>query len=171
MSGPVIAMQWEWPAVPDIVSQKVIASRIYEVRGAKVMLDRDLAELYGVATRVLTQAVSRNGDRFPEDFMFRLSNEEFANLRSQIVISSWGGTRYPPRAFTEHGILMLSNVLQSERAVSVSIQIIRVFNTMREMVQGYQELIDRLKKIERRQDIESKEIWKAIRLLQQKALE
>ena len=91
MSGPVIAMQWEWPAVPDIVSQKVIASRIYEVRGAKVMLDRDLAELYGVATRVLTQAVSRNGDRFPEDFMFRLSNEEFANLRSQIVISSWAG--------------------------------------------------------------------------------
>ena len=103
--------------------------------------------------------------------MFRLSNEEFANLRSQIVISSWGGTRYPPRAFTEHGILMLSNVLQSERAVSVSIQIIRVFNTMREMVQGYQELIDGLKKIERRQDIESKEIWKAIRMLQQKAFD
>ena len=75
--------------------------------------------------------------------MFRLSNEEFANLRSQIVISTRGGTRYPPRAFSEHGILMLSNVLQSERAVSVSIQIIRVFNTMREMVQGYQELIDR----------------------------
>ena len=135
------------------------------------MPDRDLAELYGVATRVLNQAVSRNGDRFPRDFMFRLSNEEFANLRSQIVISSWGGTRYPPRAFTEHGILMLSNVLQSERAVSVSIQIIRVFNTMREMVQGYQELIDGLKKIERRQDIESKEIWKAIRMLQQKAFD
>ena len=171
MSGPMIAMQWEWPAVPDIVSQQVIASRIYEVRGAKVMLDRDLAKLYGVATRVLNQAVSRNGDRFPEDFMFRLTNEEFANSRSQIVISSWGGTRYPPRAFTEHGILMLSNVLQSERAVSVSIQIIRVFNTMREMVQGYQELIDRLKKLERRQDIESKEIWKAIRMLQQKAFE
>ena len=157
--------------MPDIVSRKVIASRIYEIRESKVMLDRDLAELYDVETRVLNQAVSRNGERFPEDFMFRLSKEEFANLRSQSVISSWGGSRYPPRAFTEHGILMLSNVLQSERAVSVSIQIIRVFNSMREMVQGYRELIEQLKKIERRQDIESKEIWKAIRMLQQKAFE
>ncbi len=84
-----------------------------------VIFDTDLAELYGVETKVLNQAVTRNKDRFPEDFMFRLTKEEYAVLRSQFMTSRWGGTRYPPRAFTEHGILMLSNVLKSERAVQV----------------------------------------------------
>ncbi len=102
--------------------------------------------------------------------MFRLTRKEFDNLRSQIVTSSWGGIRYPPRAFTEHGILMLSNVLKSEQAVRMSIQIIRVFNKMREMVQDYREILGKLKQIEKRQDVESKEIWKAIRMLQQKVL-
>ena len=132
------------------------------------MLDRDLAELYGVETKVLNQAVGRAGERFPEDFMFRLTKEEFVNLRLQIVTSSWGGTRYAPRAFTEHGILMLSNVLKSERAVKVSIQIIRVINKMREMIQVYEEILAKLRRIESRQDLESKEIWKAIRILQRK---
>lgn len=152
------------------VPQKVIESKIYEVRGSKIMLDKDLAELYGVETRTLNQAVTRNRNRFPQDFTFRLTTDELDNLRSQFVISSWGGTRYPPRAFTEHGILMLSNVLKSERAVKVSIQIIRVFNKMREMVQDYRELLKKLRRIETRQDVESKEIWKAIRMLQRKVL-
>ena len=154
----------------EIVHRKVIESKICEFRRKKVMLDRDLAELYGVETKVLNQAVKRNGNRFPEDFMFRLTRKEFDNLRSQIVTSSWGGIRYPPRAFTEHGILMLSNVLKSEQAVRMSIQIIRVFNKMREMVQDYREILGKLKQIEKRQDVESKEIWKAIRMLQQKVL-
>ena len=157
--------------MPDIIPRKVIEKKIYEFRGKKVILDRDLAELYGVETRTLNQAVKRNEERFPQDFMFRLNTEEFRNLRSQTVTSSWGGTRYPPRAFTEHGILMLSNVVKSERAVKVSIQIIRVFNAMREMIGEYNELIGRLQKIERRQDIESKEIWKAIRLLRREILD
>ena len=91
------------------------------------MLDQDLAGLYGVETKVLNQAVSRNRERFPEDFMFRLTREEFENLKSQIVTSSWGGRRYPPYAFTEHGILMLSGVLRSEQAVQVNIAIMRAF--------------------------------------------
>ncbi len=152
------------------VPQKVIESKIYEVRGSKIMLDKDLAELYGVETRTLNQAVTRNRNRFPQDFMFRLTTDELDNLRSQFVISRWGGTRYPPRTFTEHGILMLSNVLKSERAGKVSIQIIRVFNKMREMVQDYRELLKKLRRIETRQDVESKEIWKAIRMLQRKVL-
>ena len=154
----------------NIVPQKVIESKIYEVRGTKVMLDRNLAELYGVETRTLNQGVTRNQNRFPQDFMFRLTTDEYDNLRSQFVISRWGGTRYPPRAFTEHGILMLSNVLKSERAVKVSIQIIRVFNKMREMVQDHRALLEKLRRIETRQDVESKEIWKAIRMLQRKIL-
>ena len=154
----------------NIVPQKAIKNKIYEIRGRKVMLDRDLAELYGVETKVLNQAVTRNEHRFPEDFMFCLKKEEFFNLRSQFVTSSWGGARYLPRAFTEHGILMLSNVLKSDRAIKVSIQIIRVFVGMREMVQDYRDLLDKMLTIERRQDVESKEIWKAIRMLQRKVL-
>jgi len=130
------------------------------------MLDRDLAQLYGVETRTLNQAVNRSLERFPNDFMFRLTPKEDEGLRSQVVISNRGGRRFLPYAFTEHGILMLANVLRSERAVQVSIQIIRVFARMREMVQGYRELIEAIQKIERRQDAESREIWKAVTLLQ-----
>ena len=155
----------------QIIPRKVIEGRIYVFRGRKVMLDRDLAQLYGVATKVLNQAVGRNEDRFPEDFMFRLTGEEYADLRSQIVTSSWGGLRYPPRAFTEHGILMLSSVLRSERAVKINIQVIRVFNRMRELTEDYKELFEKIKRIEGRQDAESREIWKAIRLLQRRMLE
>ncbi len=99
----------------DVIPHERIESRIFELRGRKVMLDRDLAELYGVETRALNQAVRRNGERFPEDFMFQLTEAELGDLRSQIVTSSWGGRRYLPFAFTEHGILMLSNVLKSAR--------------------------------------------------------
>jgi len=165
--------------VRDLVPEDRIQQRIFEVRGKKVMLDRDLAELYGVGTKVLNQAVRRNQERFPDGFAFQLTPAEVkvwmpqsttSRLRSQIVTSNRGGTRYLPTAFTEHGILMLSNVLHSERAVKVSIQIIRVFVQLRGMVQGYQDLIERVQKIERRQDAESREIWKAVTLLQKALL-
>ncbi|OYX79794.1 MAG: DNA-binding protein [Flavobacteriales bacterium 32-34-25] len=98
------------------------------------MLDRDLATLYGIETRVLKQAVKRNISRFPKDFMFELSKEEFQNLTSQIVTSSWGGTRKLPSAFTEHGVLMLSSVLNSEKAIQTNIQIMRIFTKVRQML-------------------------------------
>ena len=108
-----------------------IQSKIYEVRGYKVMLDFDLADLYGTLTKRLKEQVRRNIERFPEDFMFELTRQEFINLRSQIATSSWGGLRYLPFAFTEHGVAMLPNVLQSKRAIDVSIQIVRAFVAMR----------------------------------------
>ena len=107
----------------DLIPIEVITSRIYLIREVKVMLDRDLAELYGVETGHLKRAVRRNIDRFPEDFMFVLSKEEFENLRCQIGTSSWGGIRYSPMAFTEQGVAMLSGVLNSKRAIRVPIVI------------------------------------------------
>ena len=128
------------------ISRTTIESRICEFRGSRVMLDRDLAELYGVPTKVLNQAVMRNQERFPADFMFRLEKAELDDLRSQSVTSSWGGVRYPPRAFTEYGILMLSNVLRSDRAIKVSIQIVRVFGAMKHMLHEYKDLLDRVQR-------------------------
>ncbi len=117
-----------------IIPDEIITSRIYFIREQKVMIDSDLSELYGVETRRLNEQVKRNSSRFPEDFMFRLTDEEFANLKSQIATSSWGGRRKPPYVFTEHGVLMLSSVLNSERAVSVNIQIMRIFTKVRQML-------------------------------------
>jgi len=111
-----------------------ITGKIYLIRSQKVMLDKDLAKLYGVETKALKQAVKRNIGRFPEDFMFELTKHEFDNLRSQIVTSSWGGTRYSPMAFTEQGVAMLSSVLRSERAIHVNIQIMRVFTRLRQAI-------------------------------------
>ena len=113
---------------------QVIQNKIYEIRGERVMLDRDLAELYNVPTKALNQAVKRNLERFPEDFMFQLNESEFANLRSQIVTSRWGGTRTMPYAFTEQGVSMLSAILRSETAVKVSIAIMRAFVAMRNYI-------------------------------------
>ena len=104
------------------------------------MLDRDLAELYGVETKRLKEQVRRNFERFPEDFMFELTKEELKNLRSQFATSSWGGTRYSPMAFTEHGILMLSSVLKSERAIQVNIQIMRTFTKLRQALLDNEDL-------------------------------
>ena len=114
-----------------IIPVERIQQCIYVVRGQKILLDEDLAGLYGVQTRALNQAVSRNVDRLPDDFMFRLSLQEFANLKSQIVTSSWGGRRKPPRAFTEQGVAMLSSVLKSPRAIGVNIAIMRTFVKLR----------------------------------------
>ena len=117
-----------------ILPDEVVINKIYLIRGKKVMLDRDLADLYQVETRALNQAVSRNIERFPELFMFQLTQIEFEILISQIVISSWGGTRKLPYAFTEQGVAMLSSVLRSKKAIQVNIQIMLVFTKVREML-------------------------------------
>ena len=116
-------------AIPEIQ----VTSKIFIVRNKKIMLDRDLAELYEVETKVLNQAVKRNIERFPKEFMFQLTSGEFEILKSQIVTSSWGGTRKMPFAFTEYGVAMLSSVLKSKRAIQVNIQIMLVFSKIREM--------------------------------------
>ncbi len=113
---------------------QVIQNKIYEIRGVRVMLDRDLAELYQVTTGALNQAVKRNAKRFPNDFMFQLTLEEFANLKSQIVTSSWGGIRKMPYAFTEQGLAMLSGLLNSDVAVNANIAIMRAFVAMRNYI-------------------------------------
>src|SRR6267143_2410508 len=110
-----------------VVSDEQVVSRIYMIRDKKVMLDKDLAELYQVETRRLNEQVKRNIGRFPKDFMFHLTEKEWANLMSQNAISSWGGRRKMPFAFTEHGVLMLSSILNSERAIQVNIQIMRIY--------------------------------------------
>jgi hypothetical protein len=127
---------------------EVIQNKIFEIRGQKVMLDFDLALLYNVETKVLKQAIRRNSNRFPEDFMFELTEIEFNSLRSQFVTSKRGGIRYMPFALTEHGIAMLSSVLNSEKAIEVNISIIRAFVTIRQFTLTYTELKDRIIEIE-----------------------
>ncbi|MFC1482808.1 ORF6N domain-containing protein [Candidatus Margulisiibacteriota bacterium] len=136
----------------NIMPVEVIESKIYLIRGKKVMLDRDLAFLYGVSTTRLNEQVKRNIKRFPEDFMFQLNNDEFNNLISQIAISRWGGTRKLPYAFTEHGIAMLSSVLHSDRAILVNIEIMRTFSRLRKMISENKELALQLKELELRVD-------------------
>jgi S-adenosylmethionine synthetase len=119
-----------------IISEETISDKIYFIRNQKVMLDRDLAMLYGIQTKVLKQAVKRNISRFPDDFMFELSDAEFSNWRSQIVTSNSDkmGLRYAPMAFTEHGVLMLSSILNSDKAIQTNIQIMRIFTKVRQML-------------------------------------
>ncbi|SOD19689.1 ORF6N domain-containing protein [Pedobacter xixiisoli] len=125
-----------------ILSDDIVVNKIYVIRNQKVMLDRDLAELYGVETKVLKQAVKRNIDRFPEDFMFELTKSEFENWRSQFVTSNSDkmGLRYAPFAFTEHGVLMLSSILNSQQAIQVNIQIVRIFTRLRNLLSKHTEL-------------------------------
>lgn len=141
-----------------MVTDELVISKIHYVRGQKVMLDKDLAELYKVETKVLKQAVKRNIDIFPEHFMFELTDEEFKNLRSQIVTSSWGGQRYLPFAFTEHGVLQLANVLKSKRARKMSIRIIEVFVKMREMLMAHKDILLKLEQLEKQVGKHSEEI-------------
>ncbi|TLZ28408.1 MAG: ORF6N domain-containing protein, partial [Gammaproteobacteria bacterium] len=135
-----------------VVAAKDVASVILILRGHRVLLDEDLARLYGVETRVLVQAVKRNPKRFPKDFMLQLNAAEWSALRSQIVISKTrrGGRRYAPYAFTEQGVAMLSSVLGSERAIAVNIEIMRAFVRMRQMLASNQELAKRLDQLEAR---------------------
>ena len=130
------------------LSISVIQSKIYVVRGVKVMLDFDLAYIYGTETGNLKRQVRRNMDRFPDDFMFVLTREEFNNLRRQFGTSSWGGTRYLPFAFTVHGVVMLSNVLQSKRAIDTSIKVVRAFNAMGDVLQNLPQPIDEVKELQ-----------------------
>jgi len=132
-----------------MIADEMIVTKIYLLRGQKVMLDEDLAELYQVPTGRLNEQVKRNSARFPADFMFQLTKKEFENLKSQNATSSWGGRRKLPYAFTEHGVLMLSSVLNSERAVSVNIQIMRIYTKMREMLMTNQDILLKLEQLER----------------------
>ncbi|MBC7766848.1 ORF6N domain-containing protein [Arenimonas sp.] len=170
----------------------LIREKIYIIRGKKVMFDKDLAMLYEVPTKRLNEAVKRNIKRFPEDFMFQLNKKESElfsdsgslrsqiatlknkslinkgendNLRSQIATSSWGGQSYNPYVFTEQGIAMLSSVLKSDKAISVNIQIIRIFTKLREMIDTYKELREKIEEMERNNNMNFNEIYKFIRLL------
>ncbi|MDI6752453.1 MAG: ORF6N domain-containing protein [bacterium] len=152
----------------SLVPIERIESKIFLIRGQKVMLDRDLAELYEVATKNLNKAVKRNIERFPEDFMFQLTREEFVNLKFHFGTSSWGGTRTLPYAFTEQGVAMLSSVLRSKRAILVNIQIMRTFTKIREILSTHKELAHKLAEHERkieRHDVEIKAVFEAIRQL------
>jgi len=146
---------------------ELIQSKVHLILKEKVLLDRDLAEMYGVETRVLKQAVRRNKDRFPGDFMFELSDDEFQNLRSQTGTSSWGGTRYAPMAFTEHGVAMLSSVLNSKQAVEVNIQIMRVFVKMRKWAENYAELLTKIEDLETHNDEQDETIAHIYDMLKQ----
>ena len=150
------------PIPPERIERAILL-----LRGHKVLLDADLAALYGVATRVLVQAVHRNRSRFPDDFMFQLSDEEFARLRSQVGISTSGrgGRRYRPYAFTEQGVAMLSSVLRSERAVQVNIEIMRAFVRLRQLLASHEELAWRLDELEQKYDDQFKVVFEAIRQL------
>jgi hypothetical protein len=141
-----------------IVPDEIVMNKIYFIRGHKVMLDSDLAELYNVETKQLKRQVNRNIDRFPKDFMFELTQAEFDNLRSQIGTSNWGGTRYLPMVFTEHGVLMLSSVLNSKQAIQVNIQIMRIFTQVRQMLFDNTELRLAIEEIKRRTENNTKNI-------------
>jgi len=146
-----------------IVPVEQIEKTIFFLRGLKVMLSPHLAELYNIETRVLVQAVKRNLERFPEDFMFQLTREEFESLKSQIVISSWGGARRArPYAFTEQGVAMLSSVLRSKRAVQVNIEIMRAFVRLRQMLDAHKDLRRKLAALEKKYDDQFKIVFEAI---------
>ena len=133
-----------------VITDELVMSKIYLIRGQKVMIDQDLAALYHVDTRRLNEQVNRNKARFPEDFMFRLTGDEFENLMSQFATSSWGGRRKLPYAFTEQGVAMLASVLNSPVAINVNIQIIRVFTKMRTLLLTHKDILLQLEKMERK---------------------
>lgn len=148
-----------------IISEESIQKKIFVIRGKKVMLDRDLANLYGVETKYLTRQVRRNRDRFPEDFLLTLTNKEVTNLKCQFGTSSWGGTRKPPFAFTEHGILMLSSVLKSKRAIQVNIEIMRTFTKLREILVSHKALWKKIEEMESKYDQKFTEIFTIVKRL------
>src|SRR6266850_1243426 len=151
----------------SLVPIERIQRSIHIIRGSKVMLDADLAALYNVETRILVRNVKRNLDRFPPDFMFQVSSNEFKTLRSQIGISTMGrgGRRYLPYAFTEHGVAMLSSVLNSPRAIQVNIAIMRTFSQLRELLAGNKDLARKLDELEKEYDARFKVVFEAIRQL------
>jgi hypothetical protein len=148
-----------------VVRVEKIENKIFQIRGKKVMLDRDLSDIYGVPTKVLLQAVKRNLKRFPDDFMLRLTKEEIVILRSQIVTSSWGGRRYPPYVFTQEGVAMLSSVLNSERAILANIQIMRAFGSFRRLAITYVGLKRKIEDMENKYDAQFGVVFEAIKKL------
>ena len=150
-----------------LIPQEVIANKIFLIRGKKVILDRDLAELYGVPTKSLNLAVRRNASRFPEDFMFQITKKEFEGLRFQIETSKRGGRRYLPYVFTEQGVAMLSSVLNSERAIHVNIAIMRVFVRFREVLSNHKQLAQRIVELEKRMEHKDKEIQAIFEVIRQ----
>jgi len=150
----------------SLIPVERVENRILLIRGQRVILSTDLAELYAVEARVLVQAVKRNIDRFPQDFMFQLSREEFTHLKSQIVISSWGGLRRAaPYAFTEQGVAMLSSVLRSKQAVQVNIEIMRAFVRLRRILTSHADLARKFDALEKKYDAQFKVVFDAIRQL------
>jgi hypothetical protein len=148
-----------------VVPDEVVMNKIYVIRNQKVMLDKDLAELYQVETKVLNQQVKRNFKRFPDDFMFQLTQSEFENLKSQFVTSSWGGKRKLPFVFTEQGVAMLSGILNSDRAIAVNIQIMRIFTKVRQMLTDNTELRLDIEKIKKKLDNQDKNMEIVFRYL------
>jgi len=148
-----------------LASTDFIATKILFLRGEKVLLDADLALLYGVETKRLKEAVRRNLARFPEDFMFQLSDEEWKNLRTQFASSSWGGQRYPPFAFTEQGVAMLSGILNSPRAIETNIAIMRTFVALRKLMESNQDLATKIRQLERKYDQRFKLVFDTIQQL------
>ena len=144
---------------------KIIQEKIYEIKGQKIMLDFDLAELYEVETKRLKEAVKRNIARFPSDFMFELSLREFQSLRTQIASSKRGGIRYAPFAFTELGIAMLSSILNSQKAINVNIAIMRAFVLVRQYASNYKQLADKISKLERKYNKQFKDVYEVMDLL------
>ena len=148
------------------IDSSLVERCIILIREENVILDRDLAVLYGAETKVLIQAVKRNLSRFPADFMFQLTNQELKDLRSQSVTSSqWGGRRYPPYAFTEHGVIMLSSVLNSPHAIQVNIEVVRTFVRLRRILSRHKELAEKLKHLEEKYDRKFSVVFEAIRQL------
>jgi ORF6N domain len=166
--APSKGQEGEEPQVALVPVERVERS-ILLIRGEKVILDADLADLYGVTTKRLNEQVRRNPDRFPRDFMFQLTPEELAILRSQFATSrsGWGGRRYPPFAFTEHGAIMAANVLSSPRAIAASVMVVRAFVNLRQMLASHGELGRRLDDLEKRYDGQFRQIFAAIRALMQ----
>jgi hypothetical protein len=151
--------------MPNLISTEVIATKIFVIRGKRVMLDTDLAVLYGVKTGRLNEQVKRNIKRFPEDFMFQLTKEEVLNLKTHFATSSWGGVRKLPRVFTQEGVAMLSSVLNSERAIMVNIQIMRAFAQFRRLLLTHKDLRRKIEEIEKKYDAQFKVVFDALKKL------
>lgn len=151
----------------ELIIQERITKAIYLIRNQKVMMDSELAEMYGVDTRVLNQSVKRNMERFPEDFMFQLTKDEWEHLKSQNVTSSWGGRRTPPYMFTEQGVAMLSSVLNSPAAIQVNISIMRVIVKMRQWASNYEDLLKRIDDLSQNQTEHNEHIRNIYRIIQE----
>ena len=148
-----------------LMPSEVIESKILLIRKQKVILDRDIASLYGVSTKQINQAVKRNLDRFPNDLMFQLTIEEFNNLKSQFVTSSWGGVRKLPHAFTEYGALMLASILRSKIATQVSLQIVRAFIRLRNLLATHKELAEKIEELEQKYDYQFQCVFETFKKL------